>query len=117
MKRKTRPCGCFGLHHYSCSILVGKPLTLAESRVFNAMLKYDHLVNAAAELGIAKNTLKCHLRRIYTKKGVKSHVGLVQQELQKKEAEARDHAADDSIDRSRKAVPVPLRQQLLQPSR
>lgn len=53
-------------------------LTAAEMRAANVLAQTSGMDAAAAMLGISRNTIKSHAKRIYAKIGVRSHAELVQ---------------------------------------
>ncbi|RZI37874.1 hypothetical protein EGT07_37080, partial [Herbaspirillum sp. HC18] len=54
-------------------------LTAAEMRAANVLVQTSGMDAAAAMLGISRNTIKSHAKRIYAKIGVRSHAELVRE--------------------------------------
>jgi DNA-binding CsgD family transcriptional regulator/PAS domain-containing protein len=66
--------------HDSASALLAARhgLTAAEMRVVAALAQANGMTAVAAMLGISRNTLKTHAKRIYAKVGIRGHAELVQ---------------------------------------
>lgn len=54
------------------------PLTPRESEVYKGLLNFIRYQDVASALGLSVNTVKTHAKRVFRKKGVNSHVELIQ---------------------------------------